>query len=70
MLRLLRVFRVFKLTEYLAEYQSLARALAASRRKKLVFLSAVVMLVLVMGTVMYLIDGWENGFTSIPTSVY
>ena len=44
-LRLLRVFRVFKLTEYVVEYQSLARALAASRRKILVFLSAVMMLV-------------------------
>ena len=69
-LRLLRVFRVFKLTEYIVEYQSLARALAASRRKILVFLSAVLMLVLVMGTVMYVVEGRANGFTSIPTSVY
>ena len=69
-LRLLRVFRVFKLTEYLAEYQSLGSALAASRRKILVFLSAVLMLVLVMGTVMYVVEGGVNGFTSIPTSVY
>ncbi|MDB5886975.1 MAG: Ion transport protein, partial [Polaromonas sp.] len=69
-LRLLRVFRVFKLTEYLAEYQSLGIALAASRRKIMVFLSAVLMLVLVMGTVMYVVEGGDNGFTSIPTSVY
>ena len=69
-LRLLRVFRVFKLTEYVAEYQTLARALTASRRKILVFLPAVVMLVLVMGTVMYVVEGRANGFTSIPTSVY
>ncbi|MFZ3141794.1 ion transporter [Polaromonas sp.] len=69
-LRLLRVFRVFKLTAYVTEYQSLARALSASRRKIMVFLSAVLMLVLVMGTVMYVVEGPANGFTSIPTSVY
>ena len=69
-LRLLRVFRVFKLAAYVAEYQSLAQALAASRRKILVFLSAVVMLVLILGTVMYVVEGPANGFTSIPTSVY
>lgn len=69
-LRLLRVFRVFKLTAYVAEYQALGRALAASRRKILVFLSAVLMIVLVMGTVMYVVEGPVNGFSSIPTSVY
>ncbi|QDL56829.1 ion transporter [Rhodoferax aquaticus] len=69
-LRLLRVFRVFKLTAYVAEYQALGRALAASRRKILVFLSAVLMIVLVMGTVMYVVEGPGNGFSSIPTSVY
>ena len=69
-LRLLRVFRIFKLTAYVAEYQSLGRALAASGRKILVFLSAVLMMVLVMGTVMYVVEGRANGFTSIPTSVY
>ena len=69
-LRLLRVFRIFKLTAYVAEYQSLATALAASRRKIMVFLSAVLMLVLILGTVMYVIEGPVNGFTSIPTSVY
>ena len=69
-LRLLRVFRVFKLTAYVDEYQSLGRALAASRRKILVFLSAVLMVVLIMGTVMYVVEGRENNYTSIPTSVY
>ncbi len=69
-LRLLRVFRVFKLAAYVAEYQFLGRALAASARKILVFLSAVVMVVLVMGTVMYVVEGQTNGFTSIPVSVY
>jgi len=69
-LRLLRVFRVFKLVEYVSEYQSLGRALVASRRKILVFLSAVLSIVVVMGTVMYVVEGPANGFTSIPTSVY
>lgn len=69
-LRLLRVFRIFKLTAYVSEYQSLGRALKASRRKILVFLSAVLMIVLVMGTLMYVVEGPDNGFTSIPTSVY
>ncbi|MDO8249888.1 MAG: ion transporter [Rhodoferax sp.] len=69
-LRLLRVFRIFKLTAYVSEYQSLGRALKASRRKILVFLSAVLMIVLVMGTLMYVVEGPANGYTSIPTSVY
>ena len=69
-LRLLRVFRVFKLTAYVVEYQSLGHALNASRRKILVFLSAVLMIVLVMGTLMYVVEGPANGFTNIPTSVY
>jgi voltage-gated potassium channel len=69
-LRLLRVFRIFKLAAYVAEYQSLALALSASRRKILVFLSAVLMLVLIFGTVMYVVEGPANGFTSIPVSVY
>ena len=69
-LRLLRVFRIFKLAAYVAEYQFLGRALAASARKILVFLSAVLMAVLVLGTVMYVVEGQSNGFTSIPVSVY
>lgn len=69
-LRLLRVFRIFKLTAYVSEYQSLALALRASRRKVLVFLSVVLMIVLVMGTLMYVVEGPANGFTDIPTSVY
>ncbi len=69
-IRLLRVFRIFKLAAYVAEYQFLARALAASSRKILVFLTAVMMLVLVMGTVMYVVEDQTNGFTSIPTSIY
>jgi voltage-gated potassium channel len=69
-LRLLRVFRVFKLTAYVAEYQALSRALRSSGRKVLVFLAAVSMIVLVIGTLMYVIEGPANGFTSIPIGVY
>jgi voltage-gated potassium channel len=69
-LRLLRVFRIFKLTAYVSEYQSLGSALVASRRKIMVFLSVVMMIVVVMGTLMYVVEGPANGFTSIPVSVY
>lgn len=70
MLRLLRIFRVLKLTEYVAEYRYLGRALAASRRKILVFLFTVSIVVLIMGTLLYVVEGPGNGFTSIPMSVY
>lgn len=69
-LRLLRIFRIFKLTDYVVEYQMLAEALAASRRKILVFLSAVLMVVLILGTLLYVVEGPEHGFKDIPTSVY
>jgi voltage-gated potassium channel len=69
-LRLLRVFRIFRLTEYVAEYQVMGEALRASRRKILVFLSAVLMVALILGTLLYVIEGPEHGFTDIPTAVY
>jgi voltage-gated potassium channel len=69
-LRLLRVFRIFKLTLYVKEYTRLGEALYASRRKVMVFLSAVVMAILVLGTLMYVIEGPRNGFTSIPVAMY
>ena len=69
-LRLLRIFRIFKLTDYVVEYQMLGAALAASRRKILVFLSAVLMAVLVLGTLLYVVEGPQHGFKDIPTSVY
>ena len=69
-LRLLRIFRILKMGAYIAEYSALGRALAASRRKILIFLSFVVMVVLVMGTLMYVIEGPQNGFTSIPIGMY
>ena len=69
-LRMLRVFRVLKLTAYLTEYQQLGIALRNSRRKIAVFLATVLMIVVTMGTVMYVVEGPHNGFTSIPISIY
>ncbi len=70
LLRILRVFRVFKLVQYLSEANMLKRALYASRRKIFVFLYAVSISVVIVGSLMYLIEGRANGFTSIPRSIY
>ncbi len=70
LLRLLRVFRVLKLAEYLEESRTLVRALRASARKIFVFLLTVVTIVVVVGTLMYVIEGEEHGFTNIPLSIY
>jgi len=69
-LRLLRVFRVLKLGRYVAESQVLGTAIRNSRAKITVFLFAVLALVVVIGTTMYLIEGPERGFSSIPRSMY
>jgi voltage-gated potassium channel len=69
-LRLLRVFRVFKLSRYLGEAATLMEALRNSRAKITVFLMAVLAIVFVMGSVMYLVEGPEHGFTSIPQGIY
>lgn len=69
-LRLLRMFRIFKLGRYLKEASLLLTALKASMYKIVVFFGAVLTLVLVLGTLLYLIEGEKNGFTSIPQSVY
>ncbi|MEO9869581.1 ion transporter [Ekhidna sp.] len=69
-IRLLRIFRILKLGRYLREASVLSNALSASRHKILVFLGAVVTLVMIMGTLMYMIEGGESGFTSIPRSIY
>lgn len=69
-IRLLRVFRILKLSRYLGEAHVLASALQASRNKISVFLVAVLSLVIILGTVMYMVEGGENGFTSIPRSIY
>ncbi|MDJ0975725.1 MAG: ion transporter [Planctomycetota bacterium] len=69
-LRLLRVFRVFKLGHFVAEADMLYSAMAASRRKIMVFLGSVVTLVFLLGTLMYIVEPAEAGFRSIPDSVY
>jgi voltage-gated potassium channel len=68
--RLLRVFRILKLNRYLYEGNILRKALQASMYKITVFLASVVMVVTIIGTLMYLIEGNESGFTSIPVSIY
>jgi len=69
-LRLLRVFRILKLARYIGESNKLIEALKTSKAKISVFLMAVMVLCVVLGTIMYMIEGGENGFTSIPRSVY
>lgn len=69
-LRLLRIFRILKLSEYISEAQVLRTALKASSRKIGVFLLTVLTLVTVIGSLIYVIEGEENGFTDIPTSIY
>lgn len=68
--RLLRVFRILKLGRYVSEAQVLVSAIKSSMAKITVFIGAVIVLVLIMGTVMYIVEGAENGFTSIPYSMY
>ena len=69
-IRMIRIFRVLKLRQYLSQANFLLTALRASRRKIVVFLVTVSSLVTVFGTLMYVIEGPANGFTSIPTSIY
>lgn len=69
-LRLLRVFRILKLTRYTQASQTLAKAIWASRQKISVFIFFVITLVIIVGTVMYIIEGPEHGFTSIPRGIY
>lgn len=69
-LRLLRLFRVFRLMEFMQESSRLKVALMASRAKILVFLYTVLIIAVLIGTLMYYIEGPANGFTSIPKSVF
>ncbi|WP_339755522.1 ion transporter [uncultured Winogradskyella sp.] len=69
-LRLLRVFRILKLARYLGASNQLTNAIKASRAKISVFLFAVIIAAIIFGTIMYLVEGEENGFTNIPKSVY
>jgi voltage-gated potassium channel len=70
LLRLLRIFRILKLASYFSEYQLLLAALRDSSRKIAVFLTAVAMIVVTLGTVMYVVEGPANGFANIPVSIY
>lgn len=69
-LRVLRIFRLFQLREYVSEGGFMVRALTRSWRKILVFLFFMLGLVTVFGAVMYVVEGPENGFTSIPAGMY
>jgi len=69
-LRVLRIFRILKLFRYIGEANILFRALVTARRKIFVFLFSVLTLIVVFGTLMFMIEGPENGFTSIPRSMY
>ncbi len=69
-LRVLRIFRILKLINYISETNHLMKALSASRRKITVFLFFILAMVTIFGSIMYLIEGGKNGFTSIPRSIY
>jgi voltage-gated potassium channel len=70
LLRILRLFRVLKLAHYISEADVLMAAMRASRRKITIFVVAVLTLVVILGSLMYLVEGGVNGFTSIPRAVY
>ena len=69
-LRLLRVFRILKLVHFVGAGNSLIEALKKSRTKIAVFLFTVIVMCIILGTIMYMVEGPESGFTSIPMSVY
>ncbi len=69
-LRVLRIFRIFKLVSFMGEADLMMEALKNSQRKIGVFLFTVVLIVVIFGSLMYVIEGAENGFNSIPQSVY
>ncbi len=69
-IRLLRIFRILKMYHFVGASDQLVNALSRSRQKIVVFLFSVVVLCIILGTIMYLIEGAESGFTSIPVAVY
>jgi len=69
-LRFLRVFRIFKLTHFLSEMEFLKIAIAGSLKKISIFMLVVLSLVIILGSVMYMVEGGKNGFDSIPDSIY
>jgi voltage-gated potassium channel len=70
LLRMLRIFRILKVVQYIGEANQLVAALRASKRKILIFLFTVAIIVVIVGSAMYVIEGEENGFTNIPRSIY
>ncbi|MEJ5303263.1 MAG: ion transporter [Bacteroidales bacterium] len=69
-IRILRIFNILKLSRFMAEARNIYKAMYASRYKIMVFISVVVVSIIILGTLIYLIEGPENGFTSIPQSIY
>lgn len=69
-LRVQRIFRILNLSPYLSELRAILQALKASRRKIMVFLVLVLIIAVVVGSLMYVIEGESNGFNSIPHSLY
>ena len=69
-LRLLRIFRIFKLTHFLSEMSFLGAALRSSAKKISIFMLVVLAIVVILGSIMYLVEPAENGFTNIPESIY
>ncbi|WP_188150201.1 ion transporter [Teredinibacter waterburyi] len=70
LLRVLRIFRILKLVRYLSEANVLIRAVMMSRRKISIFAMSVLVLSVIFGSLMYIVEGPENGFSSIPKSIY
>ncbi len=70
LIRILRIFNILKLTRFMVEARGIYRAMVASRYKIMVFISVVIVSIIILGTLMYIIEGPEGGFTSIPQSIY
>lgn len=69
-LRFLRIFRIFKLTHFLSEISFLGAALRSSAKKISIFMLIVIAIVIILGSIMYIVESEESGFTSIPESIY
>ena len=69
-IRLIRIFRVFKLSRYLRGANIMQIALKSSRPKIIVFLLSVILIVIILATLMYIVEGQKNGFENIPKSIY
>ena len=69
-LRVLRIFRILKLFQYMSEVKHLSKALIASKRKIFIFFFVIMNIVIILGSIMYLIEGQVSGYTSIPKSIY